>query len=231
MTGITGVRVPLRVLVVDDHESFSEALAAAIDAQPDMCCVGRATTADTAVPLHARLRPDVTLMDVSLSGADGWEATARILEHDPEARVVILTAGSSAHALRRAAHVGAAGFVSKVSPLAGILTAIRSAGDGDMHVGEFTRRAVVDGSRTATRLGRLSSRELDVLGYLANGYDVQHIARCLHISSSTTRGYVKGILAKFGAHTQLEAVVMAVRAGIVDVEREMTAPAGRGTEP
>lgn len=215
----TNGAAPVRVLVVDDHESFAEALAAALDVQPDMQCVGRAPDADTAVTLHASLRPDVTLMDVNLQGADGWEATTRILEADPAARVVILTASSSAHALRRAAHVGAVGFVSKVSPLAGILTAIRRADSGSLHVGDETLRAVADGTRNAVRLGRLSARELDVLSYLANGHDVQHISRSLHISSSTTRGYVKSILAKFGAHTQLEAVVMAVRAGIVDVDR------------
>ncbi|MCJ7712146.1 MAG: response regulator transcription factor [Chloroflexi bacterium] len=212
-----------RVLIVDDHLAFSGAVEIAINAQGDMISVGAAASVAAALAAVRRESPDVVLMDVHLPDGDGIDATKQIVELGMGTRVLILTAHTSVDVMARAASAGACGFLPKESSVGSVLRAIRAAGDGQM---------VVDGSTLAAILGRLqrpatalpdplpgapslTRREHDVLALMGEGLDPHAIAQKLGISLNSCRGYQKNILAKLGAHSQLEAVVVASRRGLI----------------
>jgi DNA-binding NarL/FixJ family response regulator len=214
-----------RVLVVDDHTAFCDALAMAIDLQDDLICVGGAASLSEAMATIDGNAPDVILMDVHLPDGDGIEATARIREAAPDALILILTGHADAGILARAAAAGASGFLPKESPIATVLQSIRAVRRGAM---------MIDGAVLATLLERmvpalvpapkpepkdddllLTQRERDVLQLMAEGQNSHAIAIALNISLHTCRGYQKSVMAKLDAHSQLEAVVMATRRHLV----------------
>lgn len=218
----------LRVLVVDDHSTFAELLTGAIDRERDLVSVGHATNGADAVAMFAELRPDVVLMDVQLPDIDGFAATAQILAMSPDARVIMLTAHVTADAVANAAASGICGFLAKDGHFADLLSTLRTAKRGSLAVDPVLVTRVVDQPRTARHpLARpLSQRELSVLVHMADGRDVTTIAHDLQISSHTCRGHVKSLLSKLGAHSQLEAVVTAVRIGLIQIQDDRANAAG-----
>lgn len=208
--------------MVDDHLAVAEALCIAIDSQPDLRCVGVAASISEAVELVEEHHPEVVLMDFKLGDEDGVDATARVKELSPDTRVVMLTAFPTPNVMARAASAGACGFLPKHTPIGEVIRAIRSASNGEMLVDHSTMAAVLDELRKSEnrRRGRearpaLTPREQEVLELLGEGLDPQAIAKKLGVSIHTSRGYVKGILAKLGVRSQLEAVVKALRDGLL----------------
>lgn len=208
-----------RVLVVDDHQTFAELLAQALDAEADLDCVGYARNAAEARVAVRQLAPDIVLMDLRLPDMDGISATADLRRDYPDLTVLILTAHAGPAELTRAGLAGASGFLAKDGSLSDVLDALRSARAGSLvlpaHVlGGF------DGAGSNGR-GRpewgLTPREVEVLMLLGRGRDVRGIAKDLGLTLYTSRGYVKSILAKLEVHSQLEAVVVASRAGLIEV--------------
>ena len=224
MTSGASKRPPVtRVLIVDDHLAFSESLGIAIDLQPDIQDVGHAQTVDEALIVVKEASPDVVLLDLRLPGIDGIEGVGMIKSLRPESKVVILTAYADAEAMARAATAGACGFIQKERPIGEILQSIRTASEGGMMVDPSTLAAVlanVPGPRAEVPLSpglQLTERQREVLALLAEGLDPRAIARTLGISINTSRGHVKSVISKLGAHSQLEAVVNAVRMGLLDI--------------
>ena len=207
-----------RVLVVDDHRTFAELLARALDAESDLECVGHAQDSGEALAAVERLRPDVVLMDVHLPDRDGISTTAELVCEHPDLKVLILTAHASLADIERAASAGASGFLAKDGSLFEVLDGLRTASSGSLILpdGLLARlSAVGEGDRTMLRQWNLTPRELEVLALLGDGRDPRGIAKELGVSLNTCRGYVKAILAKLGVHSQLEAVVLATRAGLI----------------
>jgi len=212
---------PARVLVIDDHSAVAEAVAMAIDTQPDLECVGTAGTIGEGRRLAAELSPDVILIDVELPDGDGIEAVPELRRENPRTRVLVLTGHTAVGILARAASAGVCGFLPKESGIQEVLRAVRVARDGGMIVNNATLSGVLDriaangdgGGPSAIEM--FTPRELDVLRGLATGNDPQNIARALGMSVNTCRGHVKSILGKLGAHSQLEAVVIALRRGLL----------------
>ena len=188
------------VVVVDDHRTFSDLLALALTAEPDFDCVGKATSVATALAMVEDLRPDLVLMDVRLGDGDGVAATAELTRSYPDLRVVVLTAHADLALMKRAADAGACCLLPKDGSLPDMLEALRR-----------SRR----GGITMPQLPTLTRREHDVLMKLAIGLDARAIAKHLGISVNTCRGYVKSLMLKLGAHSQLEAVVIATNNGLV----------------
>ena len=223
-----------RVLIVDDHMAFSEALGIAIDIQPDIVFVGSARSVEEALEKVAEASPDVVLLDLRLPGVDGIEGLKQIKALRPATRVLILTAFAEAEAMAQAATAVAGGFFPKERPVGEILQAIRTVSDGGMMVEATTLAAVlrnVHEPSAPTEVHpppgmQLTERQREVLALLAEGLDPRAIARMLGISVNTSRGHVKSVIAKLGVHSQLEAVVAAVRMGLLD----MTPTAGASTE-
>lgn len=217
----------LKVLVVDDHRTFAELLTQAIDREPDLVSVGHATTGAGGVAMFAALRPDVVLMDLQLPDIDGFAATTQILAISRDVRVIMLTAHVTATVVANAASSGVCGFLPKDGHFADMLSTIRTAVAGSLAVDPALLARLLDQPQGATKVLErpLSQRELSVLIRMADGRDVTHIAREMSISSHTCRGHVKSVLSKLGAHSQLEAVIIAVRIGLIQISHE-PAPTG-----
>jgi DNA-binding NarL/FixJ family response regulator len=204
------------VALVDDQRFFSELLAMALDAEPDLSCVGTAATVAEGLRLVAETTPDVVVMGVHVGDDEGIAATAQLAATYPELPVVVLAAFVDRTVLRRAAAAQACALLVKHGSLDETLSILRSAKRGAFAVHPTLLRLLTgdpDGPERA--LPKLTNREHQVLELLASGSDPRGIARELGISVSTCRGYVKTLLAKVGARSQLEAVAIAVRLGMV----------------
>jgi DNA-binding NarL/FixJ family response regulator len=210
----------IRVLVVDDHQTFAELLALALEGQPSLRYVGHAHTTAQALEMVPRLRPDVVLMDIQLPDVDGLVATERLLARHPHIRVVVLSAHTDAALVARAVAVGAAGFLTKNGALGDVLHALHTAAGGGMTVSSHLLAGLLAPAepaphRLGSPTGGLTAREYEVLRLMGTGLDARAIAQRLGISLHTCRGYVKSLLAKLDAHSQLEAVVTATRRGLL----------------
>jgi len=233
------------VLIVEDQQALASALEVAIGTQPDLECLGAAGTVDDALERIARHVPDVVLMDIELPGDDGIQGTRRIKASYPEVLIFILTAGANASRLAAAAAAGAAGFLSKASSFTDILAAIRNPAVGKMVIEGTTLRALREELGSVelahgggpTALGapegrepdwsRLTGREREVLALMGEGLDPKAIAQRLVVSVHTARGHVKNVMMKLGAHSQLEAVVVATRSGLLSSDGVASAPRTR----
>lgn len=225
--GVTDVptqrQPPTRVLVVDDHRTFADLVSHALADEPDMECVATAHDSAEARSQVARHRPRIVLMDVDLGNEDGLDLTADLIADDPDLLVVVLTAHGSAPVMRRVAAAGACALLSKDGSLPELLSGLRNARAGELFVAPGLLRRVVAEQVAAERHRGprpvLSPRETDVLQLLAAGRTVTEIASELDVSLHTCRGYVKTLLSKLGAHSQLEAVVIAGMHGLVNGPR------------
>jgi DNA-binding NarL/FixJ family response regulator len=208
----------LKIVVVDDHTMFAQLLAITLGDQPDMEVVGIAGDVETAISMVSSLQPDLVLMDARLRDGDGVAATAELVSRYPELRVAVLSGHIDSALMRRAAEAGACALHPKDGDLEEILHAVRTARCGTFVVQPQLLRSLVTETREAPAWQPvLTDREHDVLQFLAAGLDASVIAHELGISVNTCRGYVKNLLAKLGAHSQLEAVVLAMRSGLVGV--------------
>ena len=207
------------VVIVDDHHTFADLLAIALDNEPDFHVVGKATNASTALDLVMRLRPTVVVMDIDLGGQDGLAVTRRIREARPDAIVVIVSAHADASSDARSCAAGANGFATKTGSLTELLALVRNA-----HSGSTIGAGTLTTTPTQAKPGEsarssLTAREHEVLELMGQGVTAVEIARILNISVHTCRGYMKTIHAKLGVRSQLEAVVRAQELGLLERRR------------
>lgn len=211
----------IRVLVVDDHTVVAEALRTSVEREGfDVRAV---TSGEEALTAVADAPPDVVLMDVNMPGIDGVEAARRIREEAPDIRVVMLSAFEDDLVKARALDAGAVGFLSKVGPMTDLIGAVRRAHAGEPLVDDeeahrLERRLHHRRSQDATerqRVGRLSPREISILQALADGLAPKEAARRLGITQTTFRTHIQNTLMKLGVHSRTEAIVLAIRHGVV----------------
>jgi DNA-binding NarL/FixJ family response regulator len=210
---------PIRVVLVDDHEMVAAGLAAALGDEPDIEVVGVAMTLATAEEVVGFTKPDVVVMDYGLPDGDGAEGTRRVRRLSPATNVVMLTATTDDHALADALGAGCCGFISKGGPLADLIHAVKAAANGDAAFpADVVAMLAQLGTQSPAAIGAgLSIRELEVLRALGEGRSTAAIALTLGLSEHTVRNHVSSILTKLDAHTKLQAVVIAARAGLIDV--------------
>jgi DNA-binding NarL/FixJ family response regulator len=209
------------VVVIDDHQVFAELLSMALRVEPGFACTGHAQTIEAGMAMVEDLQPDIVLMDVQLSDGDGIAATAELTARYPLLRVVVLTAFVDRHLLQRAAAANACALLPKDGELAAMLRSLRSAKRGTFTVSpEVLTKTMVSPQRVVPRVPTLTRREQEVLQMLAAGLEPRIIAREIGISVNTCRGYIKSLLAKIGAHSQLEAVAIAMRHGLLHVNAD-----------
>lgn len=209
---------PISVLLVDGHRTVAGAVALAISGETDLDCLATAHTAAEALILAERLLPDVVITEVDLLDGDGLTAAARMIVSRPETRVVVLTAEVDRSLLQRAVSAGACALVAKDATLVELVHAVGTAPrDGFMVAPSLVKKLMAGPVKPHPIDAVFTRREHDVLHELADGSDARVTARALGISLPTCRGYIKSILVKLDAHTQLEAVVIAHRRGLVRV--------------
>jgi DNA-binding NarL/FixJ family response regulator len=205
------------VLIVDDHSTFAELLALALNGQADFECIATAATAAEAVATSLRLQPDVVVMDIQLGRDSGLEAARRIRAALPHVVIVVVSAHRDPTWVVRAAQAGASAFAPKTGSLSEILSVLRGARNGGMLVAPSLFNAVAAViPESGGLVDKLTGREQEVLVLMGRGMVVAAIAKVLNISVHTCRGYVKSIHAKLDVRSQLEAVVKAQRLGLIE---------------
>ena len=210
----------MKVLIVDDHQLFAEAVRAALILK-GFDVVGAVTTGEEAFTVTGKARPDLVLLDIALPDQDGLEVGQRILRDFPETKVVAVTAMSDPQVAREAARIGFHGYLTKHASIVELLRSVRAVGEGEVIMPPRVSREQAQLSRQerqALVLGSLLTfRERQVLSLLVRGTNGQEIAGELTMSSHTVRSHVHSILTKLGAHSRLEAAALAVRYWIVEV--------------
>jgi DNA-binding NarL/FixJ family response regulator len=201
----------IRILVVDDHFMVRLGLIGAISTEPDIEVVGEASSGAEALALFSKLQPDVTLMDGILPDIHGVEATRRILEEHPEARIVLVSINDTAEDIHRALQAGAWGYIPKSSEKNAIVSAIRAVATGERFLPPELSRKLSE--RTLHPL--LSSREAEVLRLIAKGLANKQIASELAVGEATVKSHVAHILDKLGASDRTRAVTLAMERGLL----------------
>ncbi len=208
----------LRVALVEDQESIREGLSALIDAA-GLRAVGAFGSMEKALPALLADPPDVALLDIGLPGMSGIEGVRRIKQQAPGVEVMILTVFGDDDHVFEAICAGASGYLLKDTPPERLIAAIRElAGGGAPMSPEVARRVVTMFSRVAPPRQegeRLTPRELDLLEALAEGHSYKTAARVLGLSIDTIRFHIRNVYAKLHVHSKSEAVVQALRRGLV----------------
>lgn len=201
----------VRVLVVDDHLIVRSGLVAILGRYPGLLLAGEASDGEQAVELHARLSPDVTLMDLSLPRLDGWQAIARIRQADPSARIIAISTLAGDQDVERALKAGARGYLLKDADEEEIVDAIRAVHQGLRRVPQQVGEILAAGAGFQP----LSDREILVLQLIAEGNSNKEIAAAHRIVESTVKGHVNNILSKLGVDDRTAAVTVALTRGII----------------
>jgi DNA-binding NarL/FixJ family response regulator len=201
----------IRLAVVDDHPAIAAALEAAILDRDDLTLVGSVTTAAEAVDLVGRTLPDVVLCDLWLNGEPGGlDVLATLTAGDgrrPPPHVLLLSGFDQPSFLRAAFEGGAAGYVSKASPVEAIVEAVRAVARGETAFPAVTLRALRDAPR------RPSSREMGAIRLLARGASNDEIAVGLGISIKTVESHLRRLFGRYGVLSRTELAMLAVREG------------------
>lgn len=218
---------PIRILLADDHAMLRAGLRALLDAEEGLEVVGEAGTGEEAVELAATLRPDVIVMDLSMPGIGGLEATRQIAGEaandaaaEPASRVLVLTMHAEEEHLLPVLEAGGSGYVNKRSADEELIEAIRTVARGDVFLYPEAAKLLLQGFRgkpvsEEDPLSRLSERELEVLGFTAEGFSAAEIGRKLSISPKTVDTYRSRIMEKLGLHHRSELVRFALRQGLL----------------
>lgn len=213
----------VRLMLADDHQMLREGLRRSMLEQ-GFDVVGEASDGMEAVEVAYRLRPDVILMDVTMPELDGVEATRRIRQSLPETRVVMLTMHADQDVLANAIRAGASGYLVKDCSTEEIADAVRMAATGDTpispqlaasmldEVPRLDQRHAADEDRVITR------REEEVLQLIADGCSTPEVAERLFISQKTVKNHLASIYQKLDARDRTQAVLQAVRMGIVRLD-------------
>lgn len=212
----------MRVLIVDDHLAFAEAIAVCLRADPGVHGVELARTAREAEAVVERFQPDVALVDVALGADSGIELIPRLLALHPALRVVVVSGHQDSATVCESVRWGALGFVSKDSGPEDLLRAARGVMNGESWIPPRLLASVLKAFQQPqsqltpeqAQVEKLSPREREVLALMVAGLDRAAIARSLYLSANTVRTHAQKVLTKLDVHSTLEAVSIALRAGV-----------------
>jgi DNA-binding NarL/FixJ family response regulator len=211
-----------RLLLADDHRMLRDSLRRSME-EHGFDVVGEAGDGAEAVRLCQALVPDVVLMDVSMPGLDGVEATRQISRLTPHAQIVMLTMHADGEVMARAIQAGAVGYLVKDCSIDEVVATVRTAAGGDSVLSPgLASSMLADVKKTAERAGRgpgdapvISAREEEVLQLVADGLSLPEVAAALFISVKTVKNHLASIYAKLDARDRTQAVLRAVRMGII----------------
>lgn len=204
----------IHIMVVDDHPALRKGLIALIQSEPGMKVVFETGDGAEFVEQFRKLKPDVVLMDLRLPGLSGVEAIMQVRKEFPDARFIVVTTFDTDEDIYRAIHAGARSYLLKDTSADEILKAIRTVHAGGVHLPEKMAK------RLSERLKRenLSPREMTLLELLIKGRSNKEMAAALSLPETTIKFYLRELFIKLGVQDRTEAVVNALRQGIVHLE-------------
>ena len=205
----------IRVLIVDDHSVVREGLRMFLVRDPDLEVVGEAADGAEALEQARQLRPDVVVMDLLMPVMDGIAATRAIRRELPETEVLALTSVLESASVVEAIRAGAIGYLLKDTQASELRKAIKAAAAGQVQLSPQASAHLLGAIRTPELPEPLTPREMDVLRLLAQGQSNKEIARALDLVEETVKSHVRHILAKLGVQSRTQAVLAAIRLGIV----------------
>ncbi len=213
----------IRVFLVDDHLILREGIRLLLEKVPDMEMVGEASEGGEAVAKVERLVPDVVLMDITMPGLNGLEATQQIKQRTPQVKVLILTMHETGQYLSQMLQAGASGYVVKTAASSELISAIRAVHQGDVYLYPSIARMLVEDYLQKVKTGEekgsyegLTSREREILMYIAEDKKNKEIADLLGISVRTVQAHRTNLMDKLGAHDRTELVKYAISKGLID---------------
>jgi two-component system, NarL family, response regulator LiaR len=213
----------VRVLICDDQAVVCEGLRAILGTVNGIEVVGVASDGALAVDLVGQLKPDIVLMDLKMPVMNGIQATRLIHAQYPEVRVLVLTTYDFDEWVFDAIRSGAAGYLLKDTPREQLISAIQGTAAGKNYIDPSVAGKLLDHISRGTAvpnltlLNSLSEREVEVLRLLAHGFNNPDIAQRLYLSEGTVRNYVSSIFTKLGVSDRTQAAVLALRAGLGDL--------------
>jgi DNA-binding NarL/FixJ family response regulator len=213
----------IRLLLADDHTMLRQGLRRALEEDERFEVVAEAASGDEAVRLAMALRPDVVLMDVTMPFMDGVAATREITSRLPNTRIVMLTMHHDPEVAQRAIRAGATGYLVKDCSLDEVRSTIVMAASGDTAVSPDLAASMLGEARRLQQLGSedekvISRREEEVLQLIADGASTPEVASKLFISQKTVKNHLASIYEKLDARDRTQAVLQAVRRGIVRLQ-------------
>lgn len=215
----------IRVVIADDHHLVRIALASLLAGESDIEVVGEAADSESAVAAVLQHKPDVLLLDLRMPGAGGVEVCRRVKESAPETAVLVLTSFDGDEELFGVLEAGASGYLMKDTKPDRVAPAIRSVSDGQTVLDAGIASRVIGGRTGGANANQmladpLSERELEVLTLMARGMNNKEIGRELWIGEATVKTHVSHILRKLGQSDRTQAVVTALKMGIVRLEED-----------
>jgi DNA-binding NarL/FixJ family response regulator len=202
----------IRLLVVDDHMVMRMGLVYAASAQPDMQVIAEVESGEEALEAYRKHHPDVVILDLRMRGLGGLETIRALRSEFRNARIVVFSNYARGEEVYQTFRAGAAGFVVKTMDLAQLLEAIRRVFAGEKYVPAELAVRMADRS-----FSPLSERETEVLTLIAKGRSNKEIAATLAVAESTIKLHVTNILSKLEVNARTEALVVAVKRGIIDI--------------
>jgi NarL family two-component system response regulator LiaR len=210
----------IRVLIVDDHSVVREGLRMFLGRDPELAVVGEAADGQEAIEQARELHPDVVLMDLLMPGIDGIAATAAIRRDLPDTEVLALTSVLESASVIGAVKAGAIGYLLKDTQAAELRRAIKAAAIGQVQLAPQAATYLLRQVQAVSASEPLTERETEVLRLLAQGCANKDIANRLQIVEDTVKVHVRHILAKLGVQSRTQAVLYALRLGLVSVDQE-----------
>jgi DNA-binding NarL/FixJ family response regulator len=205
---------PVRLMIVDDHAVVRAGLEQLLTADAAVEVVAVAGSGEEAIRLAAATRPDVVLMDLSMPGIDGVEATRVIAMEQPETQILVLTSFSDRERILGAFEAGATGYLLKDAEPGEIAAAVEAAARGESPLAKMAATELVRAQRGRAPAENLSERELDVLSLIAEGRPNKVIASRLGITERTVKAHLTRIYRRIGADDRTQAALWARRHGV-----------------
>lgn len=211
----------IRILLVDDHTVLRAGLKALLDAEPDMAVIGEASTGEEGVERAKIAKPDVVIMDLSMPGIGGMEATRQITSLGLDINVLVLTMHAEEEYLLAVLEAGGSGYVRKTSADQDLTHAIRAVAKGEVFLYPSAAKLLLQGFKTKIEsqgpdpLDKLTDRERDVLQQTVQGFSSSEIGEKLFISPKTVDTYRSRVMEKLGLNHRSELVRFALQTGLL----------------
>jgi len=227
----------IKVLIADDHQVVREGLSSILQTKEEIEVVGEVKDGSEAVEQARRLKPDVILMDISMPGMNGVEATRLIKREQPEIGVVVLTMYDEEEYIYDLVKAGATGYLLKDSDSSQIVKAIKIVARGESLIHpsvaskilhEFSSLAEGKGQPVKKKAQELSDREIEVLKLVAEGKTNKEIANVLNLSEKTIKNHVRNIFHKLQVYDRTQAAMHGLRKGLIQLEGETRPDPKRG---